>query len=140
LLQLGNLPIQTVALTETGARLPQVFFSSIGAGSGAIFCPTLNCAISNPSVPIPRSDDSFGMSAMTGTDRDGLALLLSSDRLSGFTATQCATADCSALFSRSLEEGCGESSAVMAPDGLPIIACNDGDRLKVIKCNAPGCL
>jgi hypothetical protein len=140
LLASGNGAIRTVALTETGALLPQVFFSSLGAGSGAIFCPTLNCANSNSSVPIPRSDDSFGMSAMTGTDRDGLALLLSSDRLSGFTATQCATADCSALFSRSLEEGCGESSAVMAPDGLPIIACNDGDRLKVIKCNAPGCL
>lgn len=129
--------VQTVALTETGAGLPQVFFSTIGEGSGAIFCPTLDCASSAPSVDIQRSDRSDGMSAMT--DRAGLAVLLSQDRLSGFTATQCATPTCSALFSRSLE-ACNQSSAVMAPDGLPIIACNGGDRLKVIKCNAPGCL
>jgi hypothetical protein len=137
----GNGAIRTVALTETGARLPQVFFSTIGAGSGAIFCPTLNCAISNPSVPIPRSDVSFGMSAITGTDRDGLAVLLSRDQLTGFTATQCATPTCSTLFSRSLE-ACAESSAVMAPDGLPIIACHaeSESQLKVIKCNSPGCL
>lgn len=129
--------VQTVALTETGAGLPQVFFSTIGDGSGAIFCPTLDCASSAPSVDIQRSDRSDGMSAMT--DRAGLAVLLSQDQLSGFTATQCATPTCSALFSRSLE-ACNQSSAVMAPDGLPIIACNGGDRLKVIKCNAPGCL
>jgi hypothetical protein len=132
----NTLPIQTVALTETAAGLPQVFFSGVGNGSGAVFCTSLNCASSDPIVPIPRSDVSSGMSAMT--DRAGLAVLVSQDRLSGFTATQCATANCSALFTRSLE-ACDQAHAVMARDGMPTIACNVSDRLKVIKCNSPGC-